>query len=86
MCAGISSAGLVLQKRQFGNNTEHLLLILDDLYQQQVPEAEQVGVNMRTFVIRWDDVAFHHSHAITNWFAAHPFPSLYSPFHNRLKV
>lgn len=75
MCAAISSAGLVLQKIQIGpHNTERLLLFLDDLYQQLVPEAEreQVGGNMRTFVIAWGNVAFHHSHAITNWFTAHP--------------
>ncbi|KAJ8352653.1 hypothetical protein SKAU_G00241290 [Synaphobranchus kaupii] len=66
MCAAISNAGLVLQKCQIGPyNTERLLLFLDDLHQQLVPEAErdQVGGNMRTFVIAWDNVAFHQSHA-----------------------
>ncbi len=53
MCAAISSNGLVLQKSQIGPyNTERLLLFLDDLHQQLVPEAEreQVGGNKRTFV------------------------------------
>lgn len=75
MCAAIWTAGLVLQKCQIGlNNTDCLLVFLYDLHQQLVPEAEkeQVGGNMRTFVIAWDNVAVHHSHAITNWFAAHP--------------
>jgi hypothetical protein len=63
MCATIWSAAFVLQKCQIGSyNTEHLLLVLDDLHQQLVPEAEreQLGENMRTFVIAWDNVAFHH--------------------------
>ena len=91
MCAAISSAGLVLQKSQIGPyNTERRLLFLDDLHQQLVPEAEPVGGNMRTFVIAWDNVAFHHSHAITNWFAAHPrvislFLPPYSPFLNPIE-
>ncbi|XP_043091924.1 uncharacterized protein LOC122342172 [Puntigrus tetrazona] len=93
MCAAISSAGLVLQKSQIGPfNTERLLLFLEDLHQQLVPaaEREQVGGNMRTFVIVWDNVAFHHSHAITNWFAAHLrmislFLPPYSPFLNPIE-
>ena len=93
MCAAISSAGLVLHKCQIGPyNSDHLLSFLDELYQQLVPEAEreQVGGNMRTFVITWDNVAFHHSHVITNWFADHPrmmslFLPPYSPFLNPIE-
>jgi hypothetical protein len=83
MCAVISSAGLVLQKCQIGPyNTECLILFLDDLHLQLVPEAEreQMGGNMRTFVIAWDNGLFHHSHAITNWFAAHPRIDACAPF------
>lgn len=93
MCAAISSAGLILQNSQIGSyNTEYLLLFLDDLHQQLVPEAEkeQVEGNMKIFVIVWDNVAFHHSHATTNWFAAYPrmisfFLPPYSPFLNPIE-
>ncbi|RXN33214.1 Hermansky-Pudlak syndrome 3 isoform X2 [Labeo rohita] len=53
-------------------NTERLLAFLNDLHQRLVPEQDQEGENMRTFVITWDNVAFHHSQAITTWFEVHP--------------
>lgn len=58
MRAAISSDGLVLQKSQIGPYNTELLKILDDLHQQLMPEAEreQVGGNMRTFVIAWDSI------------------------------
>ncbi|KAK0138820.1 hypothetical protein N1851_024633 [Merluccius polli] len=40
-------------------NTERLLAFLNDLHQCLVPEQDQEGENMRTFVITWDNVAFH---------------------------
>ncbi|KAI2650103.1 dTDP-glucose 4,6-dehydratase [Labeo rohita] len=61
-------------------NTERLLAFLNDLHQRLVPEQDQEGENMRTFVITWDNVAFHHSQAITTWFEVHPrLVSLFLP-------
>ncbi|XP_026048262.1 uncharacterized protein LOC113036261 [Astatotilapia calliptera] len=88
MCAAIANAGLLLHKCQVGPyNTERLLAFLNDLHQRLVPEQGQEGENMRTFVITWDNVAFHHSQAITTWFEVHPrlvslFLPPYSPFLN----
>ncbi len=90
MCAAISSNGLVPQKSQIGPyNTERLLLFLDDLHQQLVPEAEreQVGGNKRTFVFVWDNVPFTCNHKLIcspseNDF---PFSPPYSPFLNPIE-
>ncbi|XP_042083260.1 uncharacterized protein LOC121815625 [Haplochromis burtoni] len=91
MCAAIANAGLLLHKCQVGPyNTERLLAFLNDLHQRLVPEQGQEGENMRTFVITWDNVAFHHSQAITTWFEVHPrlvslFLPPYSPFLNPIE-
>lgn len=91
MCAAMANAGLLLHKCQVGPyNTERLLAFLNDLHQRLVPEQDQEGENMRTFVISWDNVAFHHSQAITSWFEDHPrlvslFLPPYSPFLNPIE-
>nr|XP_024659045.1 uncharacterized protein LOC112435148 [Maylandia zebra] len=91
MCAAIANAGLLLHKCQVGPyNTERLLAFLNDLHQRLVPEQGQEGENMRTFVITWDNVAFHHLQAITTWFEVHPrlvslFLPPYSPFLNPIE-
>ncbi len=91
MCAAIANAGLLLHRCQVGPyNTERLLAFLNDLHQRLVPEQDQEGENMRTFVITWDNVAFHHSQAITTWFEVHPrlvslFLPPYSPFLNPIE-
>nr|XP_024654404.1 uncharacterized protein LOC112430389 [Maylandia zebra] len=91
MCAAIANAGLLLHRCQVGPyNTERLLAFLNDLHQRLVPEQGQEGENMRTFVITWDNVAFHHSQAITTWFEVHPrlvslFLPPYSPFLNPIE-
>ncbi|XP_054598213.1 uncharacterized protein [Nothobranchius furzeri] len=90
-CAAIANAGLLLHRCQVGPyNTECLLVFLNDLHLHLVPEQNQEGEIMRTFVITWDNVAFHHSQAITAWFEAHPrlvrllLPP-YSPFLNPIE-
>ncbi len=91
MCAAIANAGLLLHRCQVGPyNTERLLVFLNDLHQRLVPEQDQEGENIRTFVITWDNVAFHHSQAITTWFEVHPrlvslFLPPYSPFLNPIE-
>ncbi|XP_060726101.1 uncharacterized protein LOC132845820 isoform X2 [Tachysurus vachellii] len=65
MCAAMANAGLLLHRCQVGPyNTERLLAFLNDLHQCLVPEQDQEGESIRTFVITWDNVAFHHSQAI----------------------
>ncbi|XP_034144995.1 uncharacterized protein LOC114829938 [Esox lucius] len=91
MCAAMANTGLLLHRCQVGPyNTERLLAFLNDLHQRLVPEQGQEGENMRTFVITWDNVAFHHSQAITAWFEVHPvlvslFLPPYSPFLNPIE-
>ncbi len=74
MCAAISINGALLNKCVIGPyNTDRLLLFLEDLHERLVPEVErgQVG-DLSIYVITWDNVAFHHSRAVTAWFDAHP--------------
>ncbi len=92
MFAAIANAGLLLHRCQVGPyNTKRLLAFLNDLHQHLVPEQDQEGENMRTFVITWDNVAFHHSQAITTWSTqVHPrlvslFLPPYSPFLNPIE-
>lgn len=93
MCAAISNNGALLHKCQIGPyNTDRLLLFLEDLHERLVPEVErgQVGDHLPIYVIIWDNVAFHHSRAVTGWFDAHPrmmfhFLAPYSPFLNPIE-
>ncbi len=74
MCAAISINGALLNKCVIGPyNTDCLLLFLEDLHERLVPEVErgQMG-DLSIYVITWDNVAFHHSRAVTAWFDAHP--------------
>ena len=90
----ISTDGLLLQKPLIGPyNTEHLLAFLHDLYERVVlvEERDAERRNQPTFIIVWDNVAFHHSRAVPEWFAAHPrmvslFLPPYSPFLNSHKL
>ncbi len=92
MCTAISNNSALLNKCVIGPyNTDHLLLFLKDLYERLVPEVEggQVG-DPSIYVITWDNVAFHHSRAVTAWFDAHPrmlslFIARYSPFLNPIE-
>ncbi|XP_048826950.1 uncharacterized protein LOC125704854 [Brienomyrus brachyistius] len=93
MCAAISNNSALLHKCQIGSyNTDRLLLFLEDLHERLVPEVErgQVGDHLPIYVITWDNVAFHHSRAVTAWFDAHPrmmshFLAPYSPFLNPIE-
>ncbi|KAI7810267.1 hypothetical protein IRJ41_023891, partial [Triplophysa rosa] len=93
MCAAIYTNGLLLHKPLTGPyNTERLLSFLDDLYGRVLvgEERDAVRRNQPTFIIVWDNVAFHHSRADTEWFAAYPrmmshFLPPYSPFLNPIE-
>lgn len=93
MCAAISSEGVLTHIPTIGPyNTERLITFLDALYQSIVPPEErgQVRPDMSHFVIVWDNVAFHHSRQVTEWFATHlrvmmQFLPPYSPFLNPIE-
>ncbi len=92
MCAAISINGALLNKCVIGPyNTDRLLLFLEDLHERLVPEVErgQLG-DLSIYVITWNNVASHHSRAVTAWFDAHPrmmslFVAPYSPFLNPIE-
>ncbi|KAM9426087.1 uncharacterized protein KZ484_016148 isoform 2-T2 [Pholidichthys leucotaenia] len=93
ICIALSIDGVVLNKPLIGLcNTESLIYFLGDLHDQFVP-AEEESHNERkapTVVVVWEDVAFHHSAAVADWFAAHPSMSAqflppYSPFLNPIE-
>ena len=54
-------------------NTERLVTFLDTLYRDLIPEQErsQIGDDLPKYVIVWDNVSFHHSNIIRQWFATH---------------
>ena len=84
MCAALSNDGLLLHKPLIGPyNKERLVSFLDELHNQLVPAEERGARNCPTFVVVWDNVAFHH-------FAAHPRMSVlflppYFPFLNPIE-
>ena len=68
-------------------NTERLISFLEELHDWLVPADERGKINSPNFIVVWDNVAFHHSAAVTDWFAAHPRMSVlflppYIPFLN----
>ncbi|XP_039890851.1 uncharacterized protein LOC120735527 [Simochromis diagramma] len=93
MCAATSTDGPLLHRPLIGPyNTERLLAFLHDLYGRVVlgEERDAERRNQPTFITVWDNVAFHHSRAVTEWFAAHPrmeslFLPPYSPFLNPIE-
>ena len=90
MCAAISENGVLTHSRLLGPyNTQHLLTFLDTLYRTVVPENERglTGDHLSKYVVVWDNVSFHHSHLVREWFAAHgrmvvEYLPPYSPFLN----
>lgn len=65
MCAALPNDGLLLHKPLIGPyNTERLISLLDDLHNRLVPAEERGARNSPTFVVVWDNVAFHHSAAV----------------------
>ena len=82
---GAHVTGLLLHKPLIAPyNTERVIYFLVDLQNRLVPAEERGTRNSPTFVVVWDNVAFHHSAAVTDWFAAHPRMSVlflppYSP-------
>ena len=82
----ISSDGLLLHKPLIGPSVS----LHSWVTSMEGEERVAVRRNRPTFVIVWDNVAFHHSHAVTEWFAAHPrmvslFLPPYPPFLNPIE-
>ncbi|RXN35104.1 hypothetical protein ROHU_003837 [Labeo rohita] len=90
MCAAISNDGVLCHIPTIGPyNTERLITFLDALKEILIPPEERglLRPGMTLYVIIWDNVAFHHSRLVNEWFAAQPrimmqFLPAYSPFLN----
>ncbi|XP_051238676.1 uncharacterized protein LOC127353457 [Dicentrarchus labrax] len=93
MGAAISKNGVLTHILIIGPyNTERLVTFLDTLYRDPIPEEErgQIGDDLPRYVIVWDNVSFHRSNVIRQWFAAQnrmlmEFLSPYSPFRNPIE-
>ncbi len=87
MGAAISENGVLTHIPIIGPyNTERLVTFLDTLYR----DLSQIGDDLPKYVIVWDNVSFHRSNIIRQWFAAHnrmlmEFLSPYSPFLNPIE-
>lgn len=70
---------------------ECLVTFLDTLFRDLIHEQERgLGDDLPKYVIVWDNVSFHHSNIIRQWFAAHnrmlmELLSPYSPFLNPIE-
>ncbi len=93
MGAAISENGVLKHIPIIGPyKTERLVTFLDALYRDLIPEQErgQIGDDLPKYVIVWDNISFHRSNIIRQWFAAHnrmlmEFLSPYSPFLNPIE-
>ncbi len=93
MCAAISENGVLTHKPRLGPyNTQHLLTFLDTLYRDIIPENERglTGDHLNKHVVVCDNVRFHHSDVVRQWFAAHDrmlveYLPPYSPFLNPIE-
>ncbi|XP_051519617.1 uncharacterized protein LOC127420984 [Myxocyprinus asiaticus] len=92
-CAAISNDGVLCHIPTIDPyNTERLITFLDALNERLVPPEERglLRPGMTLYVIIWDNVAFHHSRLVNEWFAAQPhmmiqFLRAYSPFLNPIE-
>ncbi|XP_052395108.1 uncharacterized protein LOC127943019 [Carassius gibelio] len=93
MCAAISNDGVLCHIPTIGPyNTERLITFLDALKEFLIPPEERglLRPGMTLYVIIWDNVAFHHSCLVNEWFAAQPrimiqFLPAYFPFLNPIE-
>ena len=88
LCAAITQNGVLLRHTSMGPySTPHILTCLDRLH--NIVTAVNHRHQMQYIVI-WDNVSFHRSALVQNWFQHHPqFTVLYlppySPFLNPIK-
>ncbi|XP_059404951.1 uncharacterized protein LOC132140157 [Carassius carassius] len=73
-------------------NTQLLLAFLNALYRDLIPEQERglVRPHLPNSVVVWDNVSFHRTNSVRDWFAAHEritveFLPPYSPFLNPIE-
>ncbi|KAL0198989.1 hypothetical protein M9458_007529, partial [Cirrhinus mrigala] len=93
MCAAISNDGVLCHIPTIGPyNPERLITFLNALHESLIPPEERglLRPGMPLFVIIWDNVAFHHSRLVNEWFGVHPrmmmlFLPAYSPFLNPIE-
>ncbi|XP_018949691.2 uncharacterized protein LOC109078969 [Cyprinus carpio] len=93
MCAAISNDGVLCHIPTIGPyNTERLITFLDALKELLIPPEERglLRPGMTLYVIIWDNVPFHHSRLVNEWFAAQPrimiqFLPANSPFLNPIE-
>ncbi|KAL0153040.1 hypothetical protein M9458_051639 [Cirrhinus mrigala] len=94
MCAAISENGVRTHIPHIGPyNTQLLLAFLNALYRDLIPEQERglVRPHLPNYVVVWDNVSFHRTNSVRDWFAAHEritveFLPPYSPFLNPIEV
>ncbi|XP_060716614.1 insertion element IS630 uncharacterized 39 kDa protein-like [Tachysurus vachellii] len=90
LCATISTTGVVAHNAVSGPyNTARLLYFLNLLNEILFPQGDQEQM-VRNFVVVWDNVQFHHSALVREWFENHPqfrmvFLPPYSPFLNTIE-
>lgn len=93
MCAAMSDQGVLAHIPIMGPyNTQHLLTFLDNLYRNVIPEDER-DLNrddVPKYVVICDNVSFHRSDNIRQWFVHHrrmliEFLPPYSPFLNPIE-
>ncbi len=91
--AAISKNGVLTHIPRIGPyNTQHLLNFLETLNKTLIPDDERGPFwdDLPKYGAIWDNVRFHHSHTIRQWFATHyrmlmEFLPPYSPFLNPMK-
>lgn len=93
MCAAISEHGVLTHIPLIGPyNTQHLLNFLETLYRALIPDDERglFREDLPKYVVICDNVSFHRSNIIRQWFVTHPrtlieFLPPYSPFLNPIE-
>ncbi|KAL7852197.1 hypothetical protein SRHO_G00179820 [Serrasalmus rhombeus] len=97
MCAATSELGVLTHIPTLGPyNKQHLVTFIDTVYRDLIPDGEMAlndrenAPNFPNYVVIWDNVRFHRSNTIRQWFATHNrmlmlFLPPYSPFLNPIE-
>ncbi|KAJ8377124.1 hypothetical protein SKAU_G00077040, partial [Synaphobranchus kaupii] len=90
MCAAMGRHGVIHHHAQLGPyNTPRLLTFLDELKNILIPPQDE-GPEQPTYVAIWDDISFHRTALVHNWFAGNRcfvvlYLPPYSPFVNQIE-
>ena len=85
LCAAITQNGVLHRHANMGPyKTPHILAFLDRLYNLTINNIQI------QYIVTWDNVSFHRSALVQNWFTQHPnftvlFLPPYSPFLNPIE-